>query len=300
MVKKTYKKLKMKIDLTNIENSDIKYTISKFPDGQQNITIYDFCDLDLSFDNDEVIIKSRMSSFCDLELIIATNQALKEQGHKNIHLYTPYFLGARSDRKFIDGQTNYLKNVICPIINSQNFQTVTVFDPHSDVLEACLNNFKKISNVSFVKDIIYFVRNDGSNRVDDNITLISPDAGALKKVYDVAKACNIKNVIVANKLRNLETGQIIRTEVPNLDQEPGEKHFIIVDDICDGGRTFIEIAKAIREVRSKSIFNDKLTLIISHGIFSGGFGELYKYFNNIYSTNSYSDSIGVTQSDIFK
>ena len=29
------------------------------------------------------------------------------------------------------------------IINSLNFESVTVLDPHSDVLEACLNNFKQ-------------------------------------------------------------------------------------------------------------------------------------------------------------
>ena len=60
---------------------------------------------------------------------------------------------------------------------------------------------------------------------------------------------------------------------------------IIIDDICDGARTFINIAKAIREKQKDC----ELYLIVTHGIFSAGFGELSQYFDGIYCTNSYSD-----------
>ena len=277
------------LDLTNPEDSDIKYKISKFPDGQQAITL-DLENTIFSSESQSVVIKSRLNSFLDLELIICANQALVELGIvnlafklKEISLYVPYFLGARSDRKFLKGQSNYLKTVICPIINSQNFSRVTVLDPHSDVLEACLNNFQKTSNVNFasnsIKDITGYERND-------KITLISPDAGALKKIYDVATAIKCNDVIVANKLRDMETGRIIRTDVPGIDQEPGCKKFIICDDICDGGRTFVEIAKSIRDIRPKEIFNDKIYLVVTHGIFSSGFEELEKWFTGIYTTDS--------------
>jgi ribose-phosphate pyrophosphokinase len=50
---------------------------------------------------------------------------------------------------------------------------------------------------------------------------------------------------------------------------------VIVDDICDGGRTFLEIAKTIRsKKRNISIFGDKIYLVVTHGIFSAGFDEL--------------------------
>jgi ribose-phosphate pyrophosphokinase len=273
------------LDLTNLENSDIKYKVSKFPDGQQAITL----DLENTvFESGEqaVTIKSRLNSFLDLELIICANQALIELGVKHhtlklkeIALYVPYFLGARSDRKFLAGQSNYLKTVVCPIINSQNFSRVTILDPHSDVLEACLNNFQKITNVNFASASIKDISKD-------KITLISPDAGALKKIYDVATAVECNDVIVANKLRDMATGRIIRTEVPGLDDTPGQRKFVICDDICDGGRTFVEIAKAIRDIRPKEIFNDKIYLVVTHGIFSAGFEELEKWFTGIYTTNS--------------
>ena len=272
------------LDLTNLENSDIKYKVSKFPDGQQAITL-DLENTNFESEPQSVTIKSRLNSFLDLELIVCANQALIELGVKHhsfklkeISLYVPYFLGARSDRKFLNGQSNYLKTVITPIINLQKFSRVTILDPHSDVLEACINNFQKITNVSFAKDAI--------SDINGKITLVSPDAGALKKIYDVATAVECTDVIVANKLRDLKTGKIIRTEVPNLDHEPGSKTFVIVDDICDGGRTFVEIAKAIRDVRDKEIFNDKIYLVVTHGIFTAGFEELEKWFTGVYTTNS--------------
>jgi ribose-phosphate pyrophosphokinase len=273
------------LDLVNQEKSDIKYYISRFPDGQQT--------LDISvipyFKFDKVEIRSRLNTFLDLEIIICAAQSLRNLGVSNIDLYTPYFIVGRSDRKFQSGGINYIKQVISPIINSLNFNKVTVMDPHSDVLEACINNFEKLDNFSLVKFSLSEI--DNKDGAQNRITLVSPDAGAYKKVFDVAKEFNIKNIITATKVRDLVTGNIIKTEVPVTVNDAG-KTFVIVDDICDGGRTFIEIAKAIRSITDiSSVTNEhtKIYLAVTHGIFSSGFEELDKYFDGIFSTNSYVD-----------
>ena len=223
------------------------------------------------------------------KLIICANQALLELGAKSVSLYVPYFLGARSDRKFLTGASNYLKTVICPIINAQNFAEVHVLDPHSDVLEACLNNYKKTSNHMLVSHAIVTSLKVASTFKEKckNITLVSPDAGALKKIYDVAEQFEIEDIVVASKHRDIKTGKITHTDVPGLSNEDRlPKQFFIVDDICDGGRTFIELAKAIRAVRPQETFQDTITLVITHGIFSSGLKELNKLFDGIYTTNS--------------
>jgi ribose-phosphate pyrophosphokinase len=274
------------INLVN-ENDQrsLKYKISKFPDGQQAIDIEpEFLKGENRFE-----IISRLSTFRDLELIIGANQAIKELMRQNydtevqVSLYIPYFLGARSDRKFKEGGTNYLKNVICPVINSQNFISVKVVDPHSDVLEACLNNFQKITNIHIVKAALTKI--DNKNGAQDRIVLVSPDGGALKKIFDVAEAFVIPNIVTAMKHRDVKTGRITHTEVPDLSKYNDEHKFVICDDICDGGRTFIELAKVIKEQKP----NNEIYLIVSHGVFSAGFSELNKWFNEIYSTNSYAD-----------
>ena len=270
-----------KLNLEYPEKSDVKFKISKFPDGQQTIDIETSS---LFLQNDDIKIEARIHTFRDLEIIIAANQALKEIGVKSVSLYVPYFMGARSDRKFKEGGVNYLKSVICPIINSQEFSSVVTLDPHSDVLEACLNNYKKINNFELVRNSLTEI--DNKNGAQDRIVLVSPDGGALKKIYDVAEEFGVNNIVTAMKHRDIKTGKITHTEVPLSDSRYyKDVNFVIVDDICDGGRTFIELAKAIRE----KVTDAKIYLVVTHGVFSNGLDELGKCFSKVYSTNSYSD-----------
>ena len=265
----------MILNLVDQEKSDIKYKVSKFPDGQQTIDLINVLKSQLL--TKTVEIRSRLNNFKDLELIICANQALKNLGASHISLYVPYFVGARSDRQFQEGGVNYLKQVICPIVNSQNFDRVTVLDPHSDVLEACLNNFRKINNFDLVDDALSWLIKDGE---ENKVALVSPDAGALKKIYDVAKRFNITNVTTASKVRDIISGNILRTELPTMDLTDIE-HIIIIDDICDGGRTFVELAKEIKKQTNKPIY-----LIVTHGIFSAGLEPLTEHIDGIFSTNS--------------
>lgn len=272
------------LNLIEPEHSYIKYKISQFPDGQQTIDLTEYSELKRYID--AVEIRTRLNSFKDLEILICATQAIRNITNREIQLYVPYFLGSRSDRKFQEGGVNYLKQVICPIINSLGFSKVTVMDPHSDVLEACLNNFNKINNFDLVDDALSYLIRDGE---EDQVVLVSPDAGAYKKIFDVAQYFGIDKIITATKVRDLKTGKILRTEVPTLDQHNDLK-YVIVDDICDGGRTFIELAKTIKDSRPTA----KIYLIVTHGIFSTGYAQLGEYFEHIYTTNSVKE-IGETE-----
>ena len=282
----------MKLDLINYDKSstvlrsDIKYTVSKFPDGQRSVEITGcrYKD-DLVFNGETVEITARLNSFIDLEIIICANRALKNLGVEKVYLHVPYFLGARSDRKFSEGGINYLKDVICPIINSQGFASVRVLDPHSDVLEACLDNFTKDDNVPLVR----FALNElyGPN-TPDNFYLVSPDGGALKKIHKVAEKIGyMDEIIVCSKHRGID-GKLSKTSVPlrALENATLDKDLIIIDDICDGGRTFINIAE---EVRKDPAFKGRIYLIVTHGIFSAGFDALSFHFDGIFCTNSIED-----------
>ena len=171
----------------------LKYEIIKFPDGQQNVKFTSMLFPEIA-GVESVTIKSRLNNFRDLEIIICANQALKEIGFKSVDLYVPYFIGSRSDRKFETGSVNYLKKVISPIINAQGFNRVTVTDPHSDVLEACLENYTKISNYELVKFALTKI--DNKNGACDRVCLVSPDSGAYKKVFDVAQNFQIENILL--------------------------------------------------------------------------------------------------------
>lgn len=284
---KNQKVYKMKVlNLVYPDNSQIKYKISSFPDGQQDVTLMSIPLGDV--ENEMVQIKSHFNSFKDLELIICSAKALRREGLKKVHLYIPYLLGARSDRKFVDGGTSYLVDVIAPIINAQGYESVTVIDVHSDVAGGCINNLEIIDNSELVKFFIDHMveKNNGSYPIPK---LISPDGGSLKKIYKLCEKIGVKSeVIVCSKYRDTD-GKLSKTNVPGLNTEPGQKEFVIIDDICDGGRTFIEIAKVILQDLPKSVYNTKIHLIVTHGIFSSGYDELSKYFDTIFCTNSVKD-----------
>lgn len=289
------------MDFINLVNPNdmfsFKYEISHFPDGQHSFNLIE--DEDKTFESlreysqeHGITIKSRLNSFEDLEIILCATQALKNIGIKRIRLYIPYCLGGRSDRKFMKGSINYIKDIIAPIINLQGYEEVEIMDPHSDVLEACINNFSKIGtgellNFTFRDYFISKGHKTWKQENVDNILLVSPDAGALKKIYGVAQHIGYKSdVIVATKYRNPITGQIERTNVPLNITDYCDKDIFIIDDICDGGRTFIEVAKAIK---SEKRFIGEIYLIVTHGIFSYGFEGLADYISGIYTTNSVKD-----------
>ncbi len=265
------------INLVHPGDSVIGYIHSKFPDGQQGITLSSPIKTHHEEDTYEII--SRLNNFMDVEKIICARAALTNIGAEVISLKVPYFLGARSDRKFSEGGYHYLKEVIAPIINNQGFDKVFVRDAHSDVLEGCIDNFEAIDNDMFIdwalKDIGYF-----ENPLE--YIPVSPDAGAYKKVDNIAlRLKHLGHLLTARKHRDIDTGQITRTSIPGLDGITGK--FILIDDIIDGGRTFLEIANIILQNNPEA----EIYLIVTHGIFSAGYAQLVKRFKRIYTTNSY-------------
>lgn len=284
------------LHLVKPESSEIKFEVSKFPDGQQDVKILNADQWARHpMDYEEIVIKSRFNNFKDLELIVCATQALRRLGVKDISLFIPYLLGARSDRQFVSGGTSYLVDVIAPILNEQQYTRVTVLDVHSDVAAACINNLVSQSNQRLV-DFTLLNLYPGTRPSEQPFVLVSPDAGSLKKVYKIADSLEYKgDVIVCSKFRNWK-GEISRVDVGKIETNQtgyGNKDFLIIDDICDGGRTFIGIAEQINRVMG-AMRKGKIYLVVTHGIFSAGFQELEKHFDNVFCTNS----VGLLDSNI--
>ncbi len=258
------------------ENNLIEYKSFLFAGGEPHIKISNNFDASLP-----VTITHRINSFNDLGLICITVDALKRMGVKEINLFIPYFPAARQDRVMIPGEPLSVK-VYADIINAMALASVTVFDPHSEVTPALLNNCVTISNHEFIKQVIA--------KIGADVKLISPDGGALKKIYKVSEFLGGAEVVECSKSRDVKTGKLSGFKVYSDDLAGAD--CLIVDDICDGGGTFIGLAEALKAKNA-----GKLYLAISHGIFSKGFDELGKYFEQIFTTDSIKevDHVGVTQ-----
>ncbi len=217
-----------------------------------------------------VRITQRINSFNDLGAICVTVDALRRLGAKNLELFIPYFPGARQDRVMVLGEPLTVK-VYADIINSLGFEKVMIYDPHSEVAPALLNNCAVFSNHQFIAEVI--------NQIGSSVNLISPDGGALKKIYKVSEYLDGLEVVECSKSRDVKTGKLSGFKVYAEDLLGGD--CLIVDDICDGGRTFIGLAQ---ELKNKNA--GRLYLAVSHGIFSKGFEELLTVFDKIFTTDS--------------
>ena len=247
---------------------EIQFEKFTFSGGEPHIKI------NPNFDIHKIVsISHRLNSFEDLGLLCLAVDALRGMGVKTIRAFIPYFPAARQDRVMVKGEPLSVK-VYAEIINALQFDTVSVFDPHSEVTPALVNRCIVVPNHSFIKEVV--------SKTGRKTILISPDGGALKKIYKVSESLRGVEVIECSKTRDVKTGKLAGFKVYADDLQG--KDCLIVDDICDGGGTFNGLAE---ELKNKNA--GKLYLAVSHGIFSRGFDELATYFEKIYTTNSFMD-----------
>ncbi len=254
--------------------------LRKFAGGECHVKIKD------SFsDGDKVRINTRLNSSDDLMNLCLTVDVLRHMGVAYIEVFVPYVPYARQDRVMVKGEPLSIK-VFATIINALNLDKVVVFDVHSDVTPALINNCHNISNQEMVASLI-------SQLNLKDFVLVSPDLGAYKKIDKLARAIGYKGEIATGiKVRDLSTGEIIKSDV--LCNDLKDKTCLVVDDICDGGRTFIELAAALKEKHAGSLY-----LIASHGIFSHNALDRLKEagYTNVCS----SDSIRtIEETDFYK
>lgn len=200
--------------------------------------------------------------------------------HIPIDLICPYFPYARQDRHCSLGEANGAQ-VMAGIINSLNFNSVTLWDAHSDVSSSLLHDSINVPQHSF-----YVTKREVNCAVTKNAVLVSPDTGAVHKAFDGARLMGIP-MICANKVRDLTDGKIVRTEV--LSPHVGDKNFFIPDDICDGGATYIALAKELKKLTTGKIYLYVTHLIASKGldVFAGLIDHIYtaNAFPNVYRTH---------------
>ena len=239
----------------------------------------------------KVLITHRINSSQHVMEVLLAADALRRKYGDDLVLeaYFPYIPYARQDRVMVEGEPLSLK-VFANLINTCRFKKVTVLDPHSDVSAALINNLKTVAPL-FLHTAVTYIKNHHNPEQFANFRLMVPDGGALKKSHALATFINYKHeVLCANKVRDVGTGKILRTEAPAFDYTG--QVILIVDDILDGGRTFIELAKVLKALGAAAVY-----LAVSHAIVSHGETELARWLDKIFTTNSIKDE---TSSLIYK
>ena len=234
---------------------------------------------------EQITVVARLHNSDDImELLLVNNALLNMYGYGiERKLIIPYMPYSRQDRVMNEGEALSVK-VFAGLINDMMFDKVSTWDAHSDVGVALIDNCNNWEPHHILDDFINYGEegNIYYKLTNAGIILVSPDAGAEKKVFKVAQHYGGLKVINATKVRDTKTGKITSTKVHYEEQLLG-KDLLIVDDICDGGMTFIKLAERLLDYNPASI-----NLYVTHGIFSKGYQPLFDAgITRIFTTNSF-------------
>lgn len=245
--------------MISVNNKPINVTM--FPDNTSQVWKLD----DSYFDSD-IIVKWNYSHegevmhLCQLKALLDLYP-----GNKNLYIsYLPY---ARQDKEISNGSCFALE-IMCAILNKLNFNSITILDPHSSVPMQQLEKATAVYPHVALDNALYGL----------SYPLICyPDKGAFQKYSSIySEPC----AAIGEKTRDQSTGEITGMTLKTVKDLKGQE-VLIVDDICDGGRTFIELAKELYKAGATAVH-----LFVTHGIFSKGLKVLREAgIMNIYTAN---------------
>ena len=258
--------------------TNLPYKLTQFSAGELHPQLQEY---DLLGKIESITIKPRTynpSFIVELSLLV---NALRDEFPESVHfdLDLPYIPYSRQDRVCAVGDAFGLK-VFADQLNSLNFRYVIIFDAHSDVSPALINNCinREVKNL--------FVLNP--EFISKYSHLVAPDAGAYKKVNSIASHFNLP-VIPALKTRDTATGRLSNTVVVTEGVE-NPTRLLVIDDLVDAGGTFLALGAKLKQ----AFPHTPIDLYISHGIFAKGLNGLDKYYDSIYCHNLFTPIDGVT------
>lgn len=264
-----------------VGNSDV-YQQFLYPAGEMQVRLTP-AGVELVTGADEIRIIARIKSASEIiELVLLKSAIFSVNQDAKVHLILPYLPYSRADRRFLAGDCFGLATFV-DIINGSGFNVLSTLDVHSYRNTAILfggyvrPQFVDRSALPLISSaILKFAEEHKAERV----TVLYPDKGACARYSLGLYTGNNQHLVgldtfQCEKKRDPETGRLLGFKVPELPDQPT----IIVDDICDGGGTFLGIAGEIQN-------NAPLGLYVTHGIFSQGLSKLKAAFSNIYTTNT--------------
>lgn len=251
------------LNLVSPESSDIKYSMSRFPDGEIQISLGEFSRKDF------IAVECRITNA--EELFIACQVCDILDRHEVYYVLNIYYLMSMRMDRVMDFNRPFTLKIVMDILRQYNVSSTRVLEPHSEVYSRLNPHAKQL-----------FI---GTRGLDDleNYQLVYPDKGAFDR-YSFRYNMNLP-VIQCSKERDLDTGKILSIKIDNP-QDIKDKPLLIIDDLCDGGGTFCGIAKAFKKI---GVSKARLNISVTHMVNPKGIENLSKNFNHVWFTNSYKD-----------
>lgn len=197
-------------------------------------------------------LNQRRSNF-DLMLPIIMGECIKSVYGKSVSIIIPFIPYLRQDRAFHFGQIP-TSSLIIKLLKI-TFDRIITLDAHS--IPCSLSKRLISMNFSYPHALRKLEK---SNKFDmrGDYLIIAPDENSPiagnSGVLTMCKQRSQENIIFDDR----------GVKIPQ-----GTDMAVIVDDLCDGGATFIECAKILKK---KGI--ERIILLVSHGLFTKGVSHL--------------------------
>lgn len=261
------------LNLTNVEKSDIKFSISKFPDGEVQITLGEFSR------KDHVVVNCRITNAEELFILMQVADILNRHGVIwSLNIY--YLMGMRMDR-VMDFNRPFTLKIIQDILSGFGISRIGIFEPHSGRCSEPRDIFSFVDPISQGgEEMCQFC--PSFNDVQEKYQIVLPDKGAVGREFPYNNVPD--NIIIAEKVRDIATGRIESIKITNPEKFDKTKPVLVVDDLCDGGGTFVGIAAEIRKYTDQ-----ELNIFVTHMVNPRGIENLSKNFDHVWFTNSYKD-----------
>ncbi len=234
--------------------------IRTYPDGVPLI-LWDDCDKP-----ERLLLRAR--SLLSFIAAMYFADSLRFRGYPIPELILPCVPGARQDRLNDSGDYLFTLKSVANEINARGFPCVTLLDPHSSVTPALIERCRVIESDQ------YF---EGSPC--EWSAVVAPDGSAEKRATAVAKLLRLP-LLHAWKKRDTLTGRLSGFGIQPINLSVSEGRLLFVDDLCDGGGTFIGLAAETAK------FGREADLFVTHGYFSKGIAPLLESFRRVIVTDS--------------
>lgn len=265
-----------------------QYETIQYPGGERQVRLLSGTAdalVRLAEERCEVDLVARIYNSQDIIDLCLLNDAIRGVDYRlRVHCWLPYLPYARADRQFTRGDCFGLQG-FATLLNAMGFESVLTWDAHSAEAAKRINRLINQDAEPFIELAIKdFWENSGRTQ----ICILFPDTGALSRYkmrdYYGCNTALIKPLYkAADKVREPSTGKFLSFDVPIL-----EHPTLIVDDICDGGGTFIGINEAVRRAQGHGI--PPMGLYTTHGIYSKGFEDLFSRFDHLYCAGTFRES----------
>ena len=253
-----------------VNNEEVKIKWVMFSDGALTCKI-----IDMPKNPTQISVSvSTRTPVADIrEEVDLVMSALNEQyagTTADVTLMLPYLPYARADRVFEEGNPHPLA-MFLNWLSTYNFDKIYMEDVHNTDI---INEYFGHLPIEIIEQHQLAATYAHREKPD---YILAPDKGALKKAQALANTLDVP-LITATKVRDLSTGKIMNV---TLDYKPTKNSRVfIVDDILDGGGTFIPLAKTLKEE-----YNCHVALYVTHLIAAKGLDILEGidtlYYHNI-------------------